>query len=251
MKAAALRNAVGADSRFGPSTRDRMVAETHEIAARGPGDVDLGQVLGVTLTVVALSAIALTGAGLVVEGGGAFITAAAAEATLAGAAEAACTAACPGAAIFAADIAGGFGGPGAGRGGSAITTVERAEAAVAEGDPLLAFAEANRDGTSRFASEYTSPSGQRYYDVNANREIPANDPLGNLGTHHGGCAEIGCLRQAAMKEGPEAAFGGSMRTIRNRPPNTSIPPGPPNGQGAIAAPCPACQRILAARNIPW
>jgi RHS repeat-associated protein len=119
---------------------------------------------------------------------------------------------------------------------------------AAEGDPLQEYAEANRTSDSRFASEYISPCGQTYYDVNAScGPVPEDHPLGPL-DHHGGCSEIGCLLQAAASEG---ARGGSMRTIYNRPPNTPIPPGPPTGQGAPASPCPLCQAVLDSLGITF
>jgi hypothetical protein len=133
----------------------------------------------------------------------------------------------------------------------AIAAVNDTTSTAAEGDPLQTFAAASRTSDSRFASEYTSPSGEKYYDVNANRgPVPDDHPLGPL-DHHGGCAEIGCLLQAATDEGPDAARGGFMRTIFNRPPNSPIPAGPPTGQGAPALPCPLCQPVLQERGITW
>jgi len=114
---------------------------------------------------------------------------------------------------------------------------------AAEADPLLEFAAANRTPNSRFASEYTSPSGAKYYAV--------NQPGGRVNPfdHHGGCSEIGSVLEAHEVEGP--ITGGWIRTIHNRPPNTTIPPGPPRGQGAPAVPCRACQRVLNGLRIPW
>jgi hypothetical protein len=107
-------------------------------------------------------------------------------------------------------------------------------------DDLVAFAEKNR--ATGFASEYTSPSGQRYCDVTKNRgALDADGPLG--AAHHGGCSEVGCMLQALDVEG-QAGMGGTMRTIYNRPPNSPIAPGPPRGLGAPATPCSSCQTVL-------
>jgi hypothetical protein len=135
--------------------------------------------------------------------------------------------------------------PTPGVGGAAVVAGEALEGmATREVDPLLEFAEANRTKGSRFASEYTSPSGAKYYDVNVKGGRP--NPFEG---HHGGCSEVGCVLQADKAEG--TAQGGSMRTIFNRPPNTDVPPGPPTGQGAPAEPCSNCQDMLEERGIHW
>lgn len=123
---------------------------------------------------------------------------------------------------------------------------------AAETDPLIEFANANRGSGTRFASEYTSPSGAKYYDVNAARDaLPEGHPLSATG-HHGGCAEFGCLLQAYEAEGPAAIQGGQMRTVYVRGPESPIPPGPPTGHGAPAAPCgKACQPLLDHLGVDW
>jgi len=117
--------------------------------------------------------------------------------------------------------------------------------AAARTDPLIEFANANRGSGIRFASEYTSPSGAKYYDVNGARDaLPEGHPLSSTG-HHGGCAEFGCLLQAYEAEGPAAIQGGQLRTVYVRGSESPIPPGPPTGHGAPASPCgKACQPLL-------
>jgi RHS repeat-associated protein len=119
-------------------------------------------------------------------------------------------------------------------------------------DPLVEFANQNRSPGTRFAAEYTSPSGRKYYDVNAAREaLPDGHPLNSTG-HHGGCAEFGCLLQAYNAEGAGAIRGGQMRTVYVRGANSPIPPGPPRGHGAPATPCgPACQPLLGSLEVKW
>ncbi|MFD0514170.1 Hint domain-containing protein [Streptomyces aureus] len=58
----------------------------------------------------------------------------------------------------------------------------------------------------KFASEYTSPSGAKYYGRNKHgqqAEGELADVLEQTG-HHGGCAEVHCLIQAQAAEGAEA-----------------------------------------------
>lgn len=123
---------------------------------------------------------------------------------------------------------------------------------AANSDPLIQFANADRGSGTRFASEYTSPSGAKYYDVNAARDaLPEGHPLNATG-HHGGCAEFGCLLQAYEAEGVAAIRGGQMRTVYVRGPESPIPPGPPTGHGAPAAPCgKACQPLLDHLGVGW
>jgi len=118
---------------------------------------------------------------------------------------------------------------------------------VAPSGALIEFAENNR--ATGFASEYTSPAGNRYHDITANRgPIYSDGPLGV--DHHGGCSEIGCLLQAVDAEGLDG-LGGDMVTIRNRPPNSPIPPGPPVGLGTPATPCDMCEDVLDANGINY
>jgi RHS repeat-associated protein len=96
----------------------------------------------------------------------------------------------------------------------------------------------------KFASEYTSPSGAKYYGRNRHgqqAEGPLADALERAG-HHGGCAEVHCLIQAQAEEGPEATRGGTMRTVRTR--NNSMPTSNTDGHGEPAHPCGRCGRLL-------
>ena len=116
-----------------------------------------------------------------------------------------------------------------------------------DNDPLVDFAEENR--ASGFASEYISPAGNPYYDIT--RDRGPIDRAGPLGVdHHGGCSEIGCLLQAVVEEGMDG-LGGEIRTIRNRPPNSPVPAGPPAGLGTPAYPCTSCKKVLDKNRITY
>lgn len=96
----------------------------------------------------------------------------------------------------------------------------------------------------KFASEYTSPSGAKYYGRNRHGE-QAEGPLADAlerADHHGGCAEVHCLIQAQAEEGPDAAKGGTMRTVKTR--NNSMPTSNAAGHGEPAHPCGRCGRLL-------
>ncbi|MFB9926081.1 LamG-like jellyroll fold domain-containing protein [Amycolatopsis halotolerans] len=115
------------------------------------------------------------------------------------------------------------------------------------GDALASYAASQREvpGT-KFASEYTSPSGQRYYSTNRHgtngdlKEMPELQDAASSAGHHGGCAEVGCLIQAYAAEGPDAISGGDMRTVNVRNPRS------PRAaeQGTPAYPCGRCRRLL-------
>jgi hypothetical protein len=101
----------------------------------------------------------------------------------------------------------------------------------------------NKPGV-KFAPEYTSPSGAKYYGHNrhgqqADGELA--DALERTG-HHGGCAEVHCLIQAQAAEGPEAIRGGTMRTLQTR--NNSMPSSNTTGHGEPGRPCGRCGRLL-------
>ncbi|MGW2643020.1 RHS repeat-associated core domain-containing protein [Streptomyces sp. NPDC001348] len=96
----------------------------------------------------------------------------------------------------------------------------------------------------KFASEYTSPSGAKYYGRNKHgqqAEGSLADALERAG-HHGGCAEVHCLIQAQAAEGSEAIRGGTMQTVRTR--NNSMPTSNTDGHGEPAHPCGRCGRLL-------
>ncbi|MFI6864544.1 polymorphic toxin-type HINT domain-containing protein [Streptomyces sp. NPDC050421] len=96
----------------------------------------------------------------------------------------------------------------------------------------------------KFASEYTSPSGAKYYGRNKHgqqAEGSLADAIERTG-HHGGCAEVHCLIQAQAAEGPEAIRGGTMRTVKSR--NNSMPTSNPVGHGEPGRPCGLCKGLL-------
>ncbi|WP_203655372.1 polymorphic toxin-type HINT domain-containing protein [Actinocatenispora rupis] len=121
-------------------------------------------------------------------------------------------------------------------------------------DPLQSVADGHRKvGGTKFASEYTSPSGQKYYSTNRHGmagqlgSMPElNTAVGEAG-HHGGCAEVGCLMQAYQAEGPSAISGGSMRTVSTRSWMSSR--AAENGNPAY--PCGRCRSLLGALGISW
>jgi hypothetical protein len=119
---------------------------------------------------------------------------------------------------------------------------------------LKLFANSKREvpGT-KFASEYTSPSGAKYYSTNRHGSAGLLDGMEELQNavtaagHHGGCAEVGCLIQAYQAEGPAAISGGSMRTVNVRNPMSSRAA----EQGTPATPCGRCERLLGILGIGW
>jgi hypothetical protein len=121
-------------------------------------------------------------------------------------------------------------------------------------DPLQDFADSQREvpGT-KFASEYSSPSGQKYYSTNRHGTAGLLDGMPELreavdtAGHHGGCAEVGCLIQAYQAEGPSAISGGTMRTVNVRNPISSRAA----EQGTPASPCGRCQSLLGLLGIGW
>ncbi|MEU6172770.1 polymorphic toxin-type HINT domain-containing protein [Streptantibioticus parmotrematis] len=112
-------------------------------------------------------------------------------------------------------------------------------------DPLADYADSvrNEPGT-KFASEYESPSGAKYYGRNRHGQQADGDLANALeeADHHGGCAEVSCLIQAQRAEGPDAIRGGTMRTVMSR--NNSMPTSNTAGHGESATPCGRCTRLL-------
>jgi len=112
-------------------------------------------------------------------------------------------------------------------------------------DPLADYAETVRNEPGvKFASEYASPSGEKYYGRNRHGQ-QADGALGealDAADHHGGCAEVHCLIQAQSAEGVEAISGGSMRTLQSR--NNSMPTSNTTGHGEPGDPCGRCGRLL-------
>jgi hypothetical protein len=107
------------------------------------------------------------------------------------------------------------------------------------------YADSVRNDTGvKFASEYTSPSGEKYYGRNKHGQQASGDLQVALdeADHHGGCAEVHCLIQAQAAEGPEAIRGGTMRTVQSR--NNSMPTSNTAGHGEPATPCGRCARLL-------
>jgi hypothetical protein len=114
-------------------------------------------------------------------------------------------------------------------------------------DALQDFAASQREvpGT-KFASEYTSPSGHKYYSTNPHgtagelENMPELQDAVSAAGHHGGCAEVGCLIQGYAAEGPSAISGGTMRIVNLRNPMSSRAA----EQGTPAYPRGRCQRLL-------
>ncbi|GIH27983.1 hypothetical protein Aph01nite_62930 [Acrocarpospora phusangensis] len=110
-------------------------------------------------------------------------------------------------------------------------------------DPLLDYADGARNKPGvKFVSEYTSPSGRKYYGHNRHGQQsdgPLSDAIEDAG-HHGGCAEVHCLIQAQESEGPGAIRGGTMRTLQSR--NAMSPNA--GDHGLPGKPCGRCHRLL-------
>ncbi|MFG2021188.1 polymorphic toxin-type HINT domain-containing protein [Actinomadura geliboluensis] len=117
-------------------------------------------------------------------------------------------------------------------------------------DPLVEYADGVRNERGvKFVSEYTSPSGQKYYgrDRHGLQAKGFLSKVLRLGGHHGGCAEVHCLIQAQAAEGRSAIKGGTMRTVHSR--NNSMPNSNPVGHGEPAEPCGRCGRLLGLLDI--
>ncbi|MEU3512223.1 polymorphic toxin-type HINT domain-containing protein [Streptomyces longwoodensis] len=112
-------------------------------------------------------------------------------------------------------------------------------------DPLLDYANSVRNVPGvKFVSEYTSPSGVKYYGRNRHglqAEGALADALEEVG-HHGGCAEVHCLIQAQAAEGAASIVGGAMRTLQSR--NNSMPTSNTAGHGELGKACGRCGRLL-------
>ncbi|MFI1649841.1 polymorphic toxin-type HINT domain-containing protein [Streptomyces avidinii] len=103
-----------------------------------------------------------------------------------------------------------------------------------EGSTLEDYADANRgvnqDATPDFVTEYTSPSGARYYGRTTEGGVdiePGSHLADAQRSHHGGCAEVCALNQAQIAEGGLAIYGGTFRTLRVRPQGSPLPHGTP------------------------
>ncbi|MFC8827586.1 polymorphic toxin-type HINT domain-containing protein [Streptomyces sp. NPDC057137] len=115
-----------------------------------------------------------------------------------------------------------------------------------EGSTLEEYAGANRgvnqDATPDFVTEYTSPSGVRYYGRTTPGGVdiePGSNLADALRGHHGGCAEVCALNEAQKAEGGLAIYGGTFRTLRVRPQGSPLP------HGASADPCKDfCQPLI-------
>lgn len=122
-----------------------------------------------------------------------------------------------------------------------------------EGSTLEDYADANRgvnqDATPDFVTEYTSPSGARYYGRTTDGGVdiePGSHLADAQRSHHGGCAEVCALNEAQIAEGGLAIYGGSFRTLRVRPQGSPMPHGTP------ADPCrDFCQPLLRRVGGTW
>ncbi|QUQ71911.1 large secreted protein [Kutzneria sp. CA-103260] len=116
-----------------------------------------------------------------------------------------------------------------------------------DGSTLEQYADANRGAnqtsTPDFVTEYTSPSGQRYYgrtyrvgDPDTNEEL--KELLDDWGCRST-CSEVSAVNQAENAEGIYAMRGGTFRTLRVRPLGSQFPSGTP------ADPCEkSCQSMI-------
>ncbi|MEV0148424.1 MULTISPECIES: Hint domain-containing protein [unclassified Nonomuraea] len=118
------------------------------------------------------------------------------------------------------------------------------------GDPLRDYADKMRNNPrAKFASEYTSRSGVKYYGSNRHGQ-QADGPLSDAikeTNHHGGCAEIQCLIKAQKEEGPDAITGGTMRTLRSRNELSQRA----ELHGTPGQPCGRCQSLLERLHIDY
>ncbi|WP_157545167.1 LamG-like jellyroll fold domain-containing protein [Hamadaea tsunoensis] len=103
-----------------------------------------------------------------------------------------------------------------------------------EGTTLRDYADANRGSnqaaTPDFVTEYTSPSGKRYYgrtqgDTDIEPGSALDDVLG--ASHRRTCSEVCAMNEAQKAEGDTAIFGGSFSTLRVRPMGSPEPHGEP------------------------
>ncbi|WP_306210198.1 polymorphic toxin-type HINT domain-containing protein [Actinoplanes sp. RD1] len=99
-----------------------------------------------------------------------------------------------------------------------------------DGDSLDDYATANRgrneDETPMFVSEYTSPSGTRYFGRTTDGGVdiaPGSELDDVLRGRHTGCAEVCALNEAFKAEGPGALWGGTFKTLRVRSLNSPEP----------------------------
>jgi|GEM_PF-4381815 len=134
-------------------------------------------------------------------------------------------------------------------------TAGNTNALVHNCDSLKDFADDVRDQPrGRFAAEYTSPSGAKYYSTNRHgtsgelENMPELRAAAKAAGHHGGCAEVGCLIQAYAAEGPSAIVGGSMSVLQTRnsmSENAAV-------HGTPGYPCKGrCNPLLKALNISF
>ena len=117
-------------------------------------------------------------------------------------------------------------------------------------DPLRSYADEVRNlPGNKFASEYESPSGQKYYGRNRHGEPVSGElsVVSNKTGHHNGCTEVHCLIQAQRSEGEGAVRGGSMRTLQTRNEQSSKAV----GHGSIGVPCGRCRTLLGELGISY
>jgi hypothetical protein len=115
-----------------------------------------------------------------------------------------------------------------------------------EGTTIEDYADANRGSnqaaTPDFVTEYTAPSGNRYYGrTQGNTEVEPGSALDDvLGSkHRRTCSEVCALNEAQKVEGGSAIFGGSFKTLRVRP------LGSPMKSGVPFDPCQeSCQTVI-------
>jgi RHS repeat-associated protein len=117
---------------------------------------------------------------------------------------------------------------------------------------LEQYAEVNRGknqaATPDFVTEYTSPSGKRYYGRTQSEEATGVEPGSALddvlssGGHRRTCSEVCAVNEAMKAEGEGAIFGGTFRTLRVRPRGSEFP------SGVVYKPCDvSCKNLISRR----
>lgn len=91
-----------------------------------------------------------------------------------------------------------------------------------------------------FASEYVSPSGNKYRAYNT-EFVKLQDGLKDIIRENDhpsfACSEMKCLAKAYAAEGPDALKGGTMTTVH-------VSDTAKGDHGSLASPFPGCRRVM-------